>query len=154
MSLKNIYASTIIVFLTIINIGCFQYKEVEVINISDVRIKEISAKAIKVEVAMQIKNPNKYNISIVDADLVIFIKDKKMGIANIKDKIVLPKKSNKIHRFTIQSSIKDISSGAIPLLMGLITKSSIELGVQGDIKAKAKGISKNIPIDIKERVKL
>jgi hypothetical protein len=38
--------------------------------------------------------------------------------------------------------------------MGLMTKDSIELEVKGDIKAKAKGISKKVPIDFKEKVKL
>ncbi len=152
MGIKSKYA--LIFILTIFNLSCFQYKEVEVVNVSDINVKEISTKAINVEVAIQVKNPNKYNISIVDADLVLFIKGKKIGMANIKKKIVLPKKSNKIHRLTIQSNLKDISTGAIPLLMGLITKSSIELGIQGDIKAKAKGISKKIPINFKEKITL
>lgn len=103
---------------------------------------------------MQIKNPNKYDISIVDSDLTLFLKGKKLGTANIKEKIKLKKKSNEIHRFVIQSNLKDIASGVLPIIMGLMTKDSIELEVKGDIKAKAKGISKKVPIDFKEKVKL
>lgn len=124
------------------------------LKVTDVSIKEFSAKGIIVEVAMQIKNPNKYNISIVDSDLSIFVKGNKMGTANIKEKITLPKKSNKIHRFTIQTNLRDLTSGAIPVIMGLITQNSVDLQIQGDIKAKAKGISKKFPVDFKERVKL
>ena len=134
--------------------GCLQYKEVEIVKIDNVGVKEVSTKSIDIEVAMQIKNPNKYDISIVGSDLTIFLKGKKMGTANIKEKIKLKKKSNDIHRFTIQSNLKDIASGALPILMGLITKNSIDLKVEGHIKAKAKGISKKIPIDFTENVKL
>jgi len=145
----------IIVLVSLCSLSsCIQYKEVEVVKVTDVGVKEISTKGIDIEVAMQIKNPNKYNISIVDSDLILFVKEKKMGAANIKEKITLPKKSNKIHRFTIQTTLKDLASGTIPVLMGLITQSNIDLQIQGDIKAKAKGLSKTFPIDFKERVRL
>ena len=152
--MRKIFQHIFILFLALNLSSCLQYKEVEIVNITDVGVKEISTKAINVEVAMQIKNPNKYAISIVDSDLTLFLKGKKMGTAKIKEKIKLAKKSNDIHRFTIQSSIKDIAAGALPVLMGLITKSSINLQVQGHIKAKAKGISKKVPVNFKENVKL
>ena len=134
--------------------GCIEYKEVEVVEVSGVGIKKISLKGIEIEVAMQIKNPNKYNISIVDSDLTLFADAKKVGVARVKEKITLPKKSNKIHRFTIQTSVQDIVSNALPLLMNLMTKDNIEVGIKGDIKAKAKGIGKRFPVDFKERVKI
>jgi LEA14-like dessication related protein len=143
-----------IALLVLVLSSCLEYKEVEVVKIVDVGVKDISTKGVDVEVAMQIKNPNKYNISIVDSDLNLFLKGQKMGTANIKEKVTLKKKSNEVYRFTIQSDLKDIASGGLSVMMGLITQSSMELKVQGDIKAKAKGISKSIPIDITEKIKL
>ena len=152
--MKNIFKYTSVLFLVFSLSSCLEYREVEVIKITNVGIKEISTKAIDIEVAMQIKNPNKYDISIVGSDLMIFLKGKKMGTAIIKEKIKLKKKSNDIYRFTIQSNLKDLASGALPVILGLITKSSVDIQIQGHIKAKAKGISKKIPIDFKETVKL
>lgn len=152
--MKYIYTYSFIVLIALITSSCIQYKEVEIVKITKVGIKEISAKGIEVEVAMQLKNPNKYDISIVNSDLAISLKGEKMGVASIKEKIKLKKKSNKIYRFTIQSHFKDIASGVLPILMGLITKNSMPLRVNGHIKAKAKGISKKIPIDFKENIKL
>ena len=143
-----------IVFSTLFLTGCFTYEEVTVENVSDVKIKKFSAKSIDVEVALQIKNPNKYKISIVDSDLELFVKNSKIGSATIKENIVLPKKSNKVHRFTIQTTYKQILSGAVPTLIGLIGKKSVELGVKGSIKARAKSISKRFPVEFKERVQL
>ena len=38
--------------------------------------------------------------------------------------------------------------------MNLMTQDNIELGIKGDIKAKAKGVGKRFPVDFKERVKI
>lgn len=152
--LRNFSSFIGLIILLISFSGCIEYKEVEVVEVSGVGIKNISLKGIEVEVAMQIKNPNKYNISIVDSDLTLFADGKKVGIARVKEKITLPKKSNKIHRFTIQTSVQDIVSNALPLLMNLMTQDNIELGIKGDIKAKAKGVGKRFPVDFKERVKI
>jgi len=152
--MKNILKYSFLFILCMELTSCLQYKEIKIVEVSEIGIKEVSTKAIEIEVAMQIKNPNKYDISIVDSNLSIFIKGKKMGTANIKEKIILKKKSNTIYRFTIQSNIKDIAVGSIPVLMTIITKNSIPLHIQGEIKAKAKGISKKVPIDFKESVKL
>lgn len=144
-----------VLFVTLVSLtGCIEYKEVEVVDVPEVGVKNISLKGIEIEVAMQIKNPNKYDISIVDSDLTLFAEGKKVGVARVKEKIKLKKKSNKIHRFTIQTTASDILSSAFPVLMSVLTKSNMELQVQGDIKAKAKGLSKRFPVDFTERIKL
>ena len=152
--MKKLLSYSLLVLFTFGLFGCIEYKEVEVIEVSDVGIKDISMSGIDIEVAMQIKNPNKYNISITESDLTLFADGNKVGVANVKEKITLPKKSNKIHRVTIQTSVQDITSSAIPLLMSLMSRDNIEVQIKGDIKAKAKGIGKRFPVDFKDRVKL
>ena len=143
-----------VLLLTFSLSSCLEYKEVEVIKIVEVGVKEISASGVDIEVAMQVKNPNNYNISIVDSELNLHIKGKKMGSATIKEKVTLKKKSNAVYRFTLQSSFKDLSLKSLPVLMGLMSQSSMEVQIVGDIKAQVKGISKKIPIDFTEKVKL
>jgi LEA14-like dessication related protein len=134
--------------------SCITYKEVKVVKIVDSGIKKFSTKGIEIEVAMQIKNPNNYKISIVNSDLDLLAKGNRIGTASIDNKITLPKKSNKIHRFIIKASMKDMASGALPILMSVIAGNPIDLQIKGDIKAKAKGLSKKFPVDFKERVRL
>jgi len=152
--LKQFLKYSCLLFIVLNLTSCIQYKEVQIVNVKDVGIKNITPKGIEIEVAMQIKNPNKYAISIVESDLLIFIKEKKIGTAAIKEKVKLGKKSNEIYRFTIQTKTEDLLSGIFPIMMGAITKKSLDLHVLGDIKAKAKGLSKKVPIDFRERVKL
>jgi len=140
--------------LTFSIVACISYKEVKVIEITDVGVKKFTAKGVEVEVAMQIKNPNNYNIHIVDSDLELFVEGNRIGTAKIDNKITLPKKSNQIHRFILKSSLKDMGSSVFPLLMRVLGGGTIDLHIKGDIKAKAKGIGKRFPVDFKEKVKL
>lgn len=134
--------------------GCMEYKEVEVVEVSDVGIKSIGLTGIDVEVAMQIKNPNKYNISIVDSDLTLFADGEKIGIANVKEKVILKKKSNKTYRFTVHTSSEDILTSAVPLLMSYFGKDNLMLKIDGSLKARAKGLSKRFPVKFEERIKI
>lgn len=151
---KNFRFVSLIIIIGSILSSCIQYKEVEVIEVSDIGVHSLSTEKIEIEVTMKIKNPNNYKISVVDSDLELYIKGKKIGSANIKDKIVLPKKSNEKHKIVIQTGLADMLSSAVPVLMGLIFDNSIELAVKGDIKARAKSLSKRFPVDFKEKVKL
>lgn len=153
-SFKKTVFSLSFLIIAISTIGCMTYKEVEVIDVTDVGVKQFTAKGVEIEVAMQIKNPNNYNISIVDSDLQLFAKGNRVGTANIENKVTLPKKSNQIHRFIITSSLKDMGSSAFPLIMSVLGGGDIEVQITGDIKAKAKGIGKRFPVDFKEKVKL
>lgn len=131
-----------------------KYKEVEVVKVTEVGVKKIALTGIDIEVAMQIKNPNNYNISIVDSDLELFADGKKIGVAQVKEKVTLKKKSNKIYRFTVHTSSEDILSSAIPLLITYFGKDNVSLKVDGSLKAKAKGLSKRFPVNFEERIKI
>lgn len=152
--LKNINLYLSLALLTFSFIGCIQYKEVEVVEVSDIGVKSIGLTGIDVEVAMQIKNPNKYDISIVDSDLTLYTEGNKIGVAKVKEKVTLKKKSNKIYRFTIHTSASDIATSAIPVLMSYLGKDNLMLKVEGDIKARAKGLSKRFPVKFEERINI
>lgn len=149
------YLSYLILIATVFHLtGCIKYKEVEVVKVTEVGVKKIALTGIDIEVAMQIKNPNNYNISIVDSDLELFADGKKIGVAQVKEKVTLKKKSNKIYRFTVHTSSEDILSSAIPLLMTYFGKDNVSLKVDGTLKAKAKGLSKRFPVNFEERIKI
>lgn len=153
---KNSFAKTniILLVLSFSLFSCFKYEDVQILDVTNIRILNLTTKKIEVGVDMHIVNPNNYKISITDSDLELIIKNKKIGTAKIKEKIELPKKSDQIHHISIITDTKDIVSGAIPVLLSLMFDDSIELQVKGEIRAKAKSISKNFPVDFKERVKL
>lgn len=145
---------TLIAFLSLSLYSCIKYKEVEVKEVSNVRIKKMTTEKIEIELTMKISNPNNYKISVVDSDLELYVKNKKIGATNIKEKIVLPKKSEEHHKIVIETGLADMLTGAIPVLVGLVFDRSIELEINGNIKARAKSLSKTFPVNFKDRVEL
>jgi len=152
---KTLSTLTILsILLSLSLFSCIDYKEVEVKEVSNIRVKKFTTENIQIEVTMKISNPNNYKISVVDSDLELHIKSKKIGAANIKGKIVLPKKSVENHKIVIETGLADMLSGAIPVLVGLVFDQSIELEINGNIKARAKSLSKTFPVNFKDRVEL
>lgn len=145
---------SIIIICSFFMVSCNSYKEVKINKIERVGVKKFSVSEIEFFVELQIENPNNYKISITDGDLDLYIKDKKIGKTILQNKLILPKKSNEIHEILISTPLKDALSGTIPLVLGVIGKKNIFIHVQGEIKAKAKGIAKKIPVDFKENVAL
>ena len=141
-------------FASLFLFSCIEYKDVVVKDVSDINVKSLTTDKVEIEFKMLIDNPNKYQISVVDSDLELFIKNDKIGSAKIKKKIVLPKNSTHNHTVVIETGLADMLSGALPVLLGLMFDKSIELQVKGEIRARAKSLSKSFPVDFKERVKL
>ena len=151
LKLKLIF-TIIIVSLTLTS--CFEYEDVQLLKVTNIHLNNISTKKIEIGVDLQIVNPNKYKINIVDSELELFLKGKKIGTAHIIDKIELPKESDQIHKIAIATDLKEMLGDAIPVILGVLFDESIELQVKGNIKASAKALTKIFPIDFTERVRL
>lgn len=134
--------------------GCMEYKEVEMVKVVDFGVKEVTTESVIFQVSMQIKNPNNYKISIVDSDLDLYVKGNKSGKVELKDKVVLAKKSNEVHSFVFKTDFKNFTADPLSILGMVMGGDQIEIEVKGDIKAKAKGLSKKFPVQFKENIKL
>lgn len=133
--------------------ACVSYEEVEIVSIDDVEIVSFSTEKIVVKITATVHNPNNYKIKIVNSDLDLFLNARNMGKATIDDKIVLPKKSKDQHIFTVTSDLKK-AGGLIGGILTMGLGGGAELRVKGTIKAKAFGIGKKFPVDLKERVSM
>jgi len=153
-NLKNSIYPIVFFVLMMTVTGCFKYEEVKMVRVVGVEVKDITAKGVNIHVDMQLDNPNNYNISIVGSDLDLFVKGKKSGKVTLKDKVILPKKSNGVHHFIFESEHKNMVADPLTILSSILGDSRIEVQVKGSIKAKAKGLSKSFPVDFKEKVSL
>ncbi|MBV6483805.1 MAG: hypothetical protein KFKLKKLM_00261 [Flavobacteriales bacterium] len=144
----------VLIVISITLTSCFKYEEVVMKEVTNVSVNSFSANNIEIKVDMRIINPNNYKISIVDSDLELFVKNKKVGTSKIKDKIELPKNSDQTHQIVIATNVGDMIGTAIPVILSVLFDESVDLQVKGEIKARAKSLSKSFPVDFKERVKL
>lgn len=134
--------------------SCFKYEDVVMKEVTNVSINSFSANNIEIKVDMRIINPNNYKISIVDSDLELFVKNKKVGTSKIKDKIELPKNSDQTHQIVVVTNVGDMIGSAIPVILSVLFDDTVDLQVKGEIKARAKSLSKSFPVDFKEKVRL
>lgn len=134
--------------------SCFKYEDVVMKEVTNVSVNSFSANNIEIKVDMRIINPNNYKISIVDSDLELFVKNKKVGTSKIKDKIELPKNSDQTHQIVVKTTVEDMVGSAIPVILSVLFDETVDLQVKGEIKARAKSLSKSFPVDFKERVRL
>lgn len=144
----------VLIVISITLTSCFKYEDVVMKEVTNVSVNSFSANNIEIKVDMRIINPNNYKISIVDSDLELFVKNKKVGTSKIKDKIELPKNSDQTHQIVIATNVSDMIGTAIPIILSVLFDESVDLQVKGEIKARAKSLSKSFPVDFKERVKL
>lgn len=151
LKLKSILA---FIFISFTLTSCFKYEDVVMKEVTNVSVNSFSANNIEIKVDMRIINPNNYKISIVDSDLELFVKNKKVGTSKIKDKIELPKNSDQTHQIVVKTNVEDMIGTAIPVILSVLFEDSVDLQVKGEIKARAKSLSKSFPVDFKERVKL
>ena len=142
--------------ILIMSSGLFSctYREVEIVKFENASIKKISSKGLEAEVILKVKNPNNYNITIANSDLDIVINDKPLGKAKIAGKITFPKKSEAVHRILIESDFEKLGGGVMSMLASVMLSQSVNLGVKGDITARALFFRKKIKVDIKENVAL
>lgn len=151
LKLKSILVLIVISFTLT---SCFKYEDVVMKEVTNVSVNSFSANQIEIKVDMRIINPNNYKISIVDSDLELFVKNKKVGTSKIKDKIELPKNSDQTHQIVVVTNVGDMIGSAIPVILSVLFDDIVDLQVKGEIKARAKSLSKSFPVDFKERVKL
>ncbi len=151
LKLKSILVLIVISFTLT---SCFKYEDVVMKEVTNVSVNSFSANNIEIKVDMRIINPNNYKISIVDSDLELFVKNKKVGTSKIKDKIELPKNSDQTHQIVVVTNVGDMIGSAIPVILSVLFDESVDLQVKGEIKARAKSLSKSFPVDFKERVRL
>ncbi len=142
-------------FILLFLSACMKYNEVSIVGVTDVKLQEVNTSNVEVAIGLRVKNPNNYKITIADADLQVYIKGVKLGNVVMKNKVVLPKKSDLTHDVIITGKPAQMSLAAIPTLIGLMGKNkSVQVQVKGEIKARAKNISKKFPVDFSDQVSL
>ena len=153
LHIKNLFLP--ILFVLILS-GC-KYKDVEIIDIEDIKINEKGLKKISLTIKLQVNNPNKYKIKVTSYNIKLSAKEIDFVTANPDSKIVIPGNYKGIIpvSFTLKPNLKGIFSFKTLLLIAeIISKNSIEIIATGNVKVKVFLFTKNIKIDEKRTIKL
>ena len=129
--------------------SCITYKEVKIVKMAGIEVRELSAKGIDIGLDVQIYNPNNYKISLVKTDLELWLNNKNLGKADVKGGLVFAKNSNETHRIDVSLGGKQLT-GALPALLGAALGGRMVLTVKGTVTAKAKFIRKKIDVEFSQ----
>ncbi|MGB0391622.1 MAG: LEA type 2 family protein [Salibacteraceae bacterium] len=147
--------NTFILFaFSVLCFSCIEYEPVELVQIKDANLLSLSPDGIIVKIDAIISNPNDYDIKLTTKHLNLYINDKIVGVADFTEPVKLIKNSNQDYSVQVTSSIPpdgNIDLGTIAL-SGLT--GGLNIKVEGNIQATAKGLSKTIPISFSEKVTL
>jgi LEA14-like dessication related protein len=134
--------------------SCTLYKEVEVLEVQNVSIKEFSENLVEVEVELLIDNPNWYKIKIIESDLDLFLNGREIGTLQLGQKVVVPKKTRSVQKISIYTDYDELRENFLQNVLTLLFARTTEVQAKGYIKAKGLLVAKKIPVDIKEEIDL
>ena len=140
------YSFVLTLFLSLTS--CLSYKEVQVQEVQSVRVLNINEQTADVEVTLKINNPNRMRIVVKDYDLQAYINKKPVGKVNFDKKFLIPKKSQNSYTMVVRADMTQVKK----LIPSLMFSNKALLNISGDVKVKAKGISKKFHIDHEEKI--
>jgi LEA14-like dessication related protein len=135
--------STLIIFL-LVTTSCYTYKDLKITKFNEVKPIELSASKIRIQLNLEIENPNNYSIAIKEQEVNAFINQHDVGKVYIEETIKLPSHSKQNYVFTLVPDASKI----MPILPSLFFSKSIQGALKGNVKIKAGLINKKIDIDL------
>lgn len=133
--------------------GCFEYEDVDFKGVQNFSLANKTKENVLIRLDLKVNNPNSYNITIKPTTLDVFINGKNAGKTKMKDKIVLKKNTTGVYPLYLQAKTQDIM-GVMTGSLGALLSGKVKVGIKGNVKAKAYGISKKFYLNEEETVSL
>jgi LEA14-like dessication related protein len=137
--MKKLFQIGLFLILTVSLSSCWQYEEVTITNIKQVKLVKFSEKGLVVESQIKIKNPNGF----------------KLAKASIDGKVSIPKNSEEYHTVVMRSKYEDFADGALVNMLALTFGSrEVDFKVDGYVTGEVFFIKKKVRVTHEERVPL
>jgi len=139
----------IIAILPILMTSCLSYKEIELGDVKNVKLnKSKDGSGANILVGIEVKNPNNYKIKIKKIEADLLVNGKKVGKIALNKKVVLPKKSDQVQDFAVNTQLSNLLSAVPALLFG----GDVNLQLKGYIKGKIFILSKKFPMEAEKQI--
>lgn len=145
-----LFSFILIIFLQ----GCFLYKEVQIRNIRNVELVKFENNALIIEADVDVDNPNFYDIEVVGSELNIFLNDDLLGNATIINELTVNKKTKEAKHLEIRTVYKGKMSTSLRGIFGLALGKEMTIKIDGVVKGKAMGFTREYPLILEEKITL
>ena len=151
VTVKHSSITRILLLATVLSfIGCkMEYTDVVFHGIVCCQAGEAKDGKLKIGFALDVENPNKFNIRITDYDVDVMLNGIKVGQAKSKQDIVLKKQERNEYPLTVDADIGKVLSGSLlnlGSLFGAGKPKAMEATISGKIRASVHGVGRSIPV--------
>ena len=152
--MKKYFPAIITCLLPFLFYGCRDMEPVSVSRVESAKVTKMDAKGIEMEIGIRIKNPNTFGFSIFRSELDVTLNNSPLGKAVIKKKVKIKANSEDLHTFVVASDFSSLLSGGYQAILAIQQKSSVNIGVKGNIRAGTWFYKKDFPVESKQNVPL
>lgn len=128
--------------------SCANPKDLVYQDVKNFRLMELSMKP-KVGMDVQFFNPNKFGMTMKDADIDLYLNGKLVGKAKLANTYNVPANDTFLLPVNLTADLQQI----LPNAMAILANNSVDVELKGYVKA-GRGVFVNIPINYKGKQEL
>jgi LEA14-like dessication related protein len=129
-------------FVATLGLASFFLKEPEFIDARNFGLRSIGSKTSTVSADLFYYNPNNLGLQMKRAELDVYIDNRYLGHSLLDTLILIPKKDT----FSIPVVMEVEMKNLFPNAFSLLTKTEIDLRIEGTVKVGKGGIFLNVPV--------
>ena len=124
-------------------IACSKPIQPTYLGYQNIRLGRVGAKNNVIMSDIKFYNPNKYALSVKQAEMDIYFNDRLLGHTSMNNMVSLPPMDTTLVSFTVEASATDLLANTAQIFLN----PNVRVKVQGNAKAGRGGIYVNIPIN-------
>ena len=131
--------------------SCLSYKEVELIDVTDIRVERMDARGVAVRVNALVNNPNNYRIHAQEPDVDLYLNDKFIGKGVLDSVITLLPKTTQVYSIPMHAELQG-GSLLMVLLSGALGGNDMKLAAKGTVVGRVGLFRKRFPFEFEETI--
>lgn len=135
--------------LLLLGASCNLYKEVEMVEMIDMKVTEWSGENVRAEVYLQLKNPNWYKVRLTRSHVQLYLDGKEIGVVELSEALDIPPRSVTTHTMQLHADYEDIEN-VLGNMLNLLFKQKYVLEGKGYVRGRAFFIARKVPVAFRE----
>jgi len=134
--------------------SCSIYKDVEVVEVRDVRMAELSQEGLGAEVDLMLQNPNGYKVKVTGSDLNVWVNGREAGKVRLLEPVTILPRSTASYTLKVHAPYDELAPGFLASLISLLFVDAVAFKAEGYVQGKALGITRKVNVSVNETVPL
>lgn len=139
----------IILFAFTLSLVSCNIQELTIGNPSDVKIEELSMKAVRLQIMVPIENPNNFSFKVKNVNLDLIVNGRNVGKVKKMDKVKIPANSKGTYPVSFEITPSDALTNILFLISELQNRNP-DLEVDGTVTVAKFGVPYKIKVNHKE----